>query len=194
MIDVHLLCEASGIAIAFTAIGVGWRSFRYTERAQPLFLWSGAPTVNWDRSAEISAEAERTRAALTARMLFAVAGFMSAAAIAIGVATAHSDDRIVLIVASALAGCFLAGGLTLCIRHLLKVRVSQAREAFDCFYVGTGLCKLETFEPALARFERENPAAYRIVRHSLTADHKAAAAAHDRETDAYVKALGRALA
>lgn len=193
-VGLPLLFEALGIAIGLAAIGIGWSSFGYTERAQPPFSWSGLPAPNWDLSAEISEVVGRTRATMAARTLYAIAALLSTTGIAIDVAAAHSDNHLVLIVSTAIALSFIAGAITLYIRHVIAMRVSAAREAFDRFYVGTGLCKYEKFEPALARFARENPRAHRIAHRSLIADQTAAAAEHERQMETYVKAMDRALA
>lgn len=193
ILNFHLLFEAFSIAIWFVAISVGWSSFRYTERAQAPFSWSGVPALSLDLSAEISAEAEQTRAMLTARTLYAVAASLSAAALVFGVAAAHSDNRLVLNIATAIAVCFLVGALTLRIRNLVAMGVSRAREAFKRFYVGSGLCKYEEFEPALARFARENPREHRLAHRSLVADQKAAKAERERQMEDYATAMERAL-
>jgi len=164
-----------------------------TERAQAPFSWSGVSTPSWEFSAEISAEAEQACAARTARALYAVAALLSSAAIAIGVAAAHSDNRLVLIVSTAIALSFIAGALTMDVRHLSAMRVSRAREAFDRFYVGTGLCKYKRFEPALAKLAWENPREHRLAHRSLVADQKAANAEHERQMEDYAAAMERAL-
>jgi hypothetical protein len=189
----HLLLETLGIATGCAAIGVGWSSSRYSESGQAPF-WSAYDAPSWDLSGEISREAHRTRAKLTVRTLKAIAALLGVAATALGVAAAHSDSRLVLTIATAIAGCCLAGGLELFLRQLVALRLACAREAFDCFYVGSGLHKYEQLDPALARFARENPTAHRIAIRSIIADQKAGAAEHERQMDAYVKAMKRALA
>lgn len=189
--DIHFALEMSGIAIGLGALAIGWCSFRFSERAQTPVESSGLP---WDLGADIRAQANRTRAAATARTLYAVAALLSAGAITIGVANAHVDSPLVFTGAGAMAVCLLIAALMITLHHRLALRVSHAREAFDRFYVGTGLCKYEAFELALARFACENRKMYRIAHRSLRADHAAAAAAHERQMAAYVTALGRALA
>jgi len=189
----HLLFETLGIATACAAIGVGWSSSRYSESARAPF-WAAYDTPSWDLSGGISTEAHQTRAKLTVRALKTIAALLGLCATALGVAATHSDIRLVLAMATAIAGCCLAGGLGLSIRHLLALRLSRAREAFVCFYVGSGLHKYEQLDPALARFARENPTAHRIAVRSILADQKAGAAEHERQMDAYVKAMNRALA
>jgi hypothetical protein len=189
----HLLLEELGIATGCAAIGVGWSSSRYSGSGQAP-SWSAFDTSSWDLSGEISREAHRTRAKLTERALKTIAALLGVAATALAVAAAHTDTRLVLAIATAIAGCCLASVLAHSIRHLVALRLACAREAFDCFYVGTGLHKYEKLDPALAKFARDNPTAHRIAVRSIVADQEAGAVEHERQIDAYVKALKRALA
>lgn len=192
-LDVHVLCETLSVAIGLASIIIGWSAFRYGERAQPAFTGSGVPELTWGHRLEISAAAQRARAASTARALYANGGLASAAAIVLGLTAAHSASGFALTIGNSIAAALLTGALVLQIRHFRAMRLSRAREAFDRFYVGTGLCKYETFEPALARFAVEHQTAHRIVYRSLTADRKAATAEHEREMEAYVAGLARVL-
>lgn len=190
----HLLLETFSIATGCAAFGVRWSSSRYSESATTPF-WAAYDTSSWQLSGEISKDARRARTKLSARALNTIALLLGVGATALGVGATHSDNQVVLAIATAIAGCCLVGGVgLLSIRHLLALRLSCAREAFDCFYYGTGLHKYEQLDPALAQFARENPTAHRIAVRSIVADQKAGAAEYERQMDAYVKAMKRALA
>jgi hypothetical protein len=193
-VTLHLLFETLGIVTVCAAIGVRWSSSRYSESA-PAPVWAAYDPPSWDLSGQISTDARRARTKLTVRALNTIALLLGVGAPALGIAATHSDNQVVLAIATTIAGCCLVGGVgLLSIRHLLALRLSRAREAFDCFYYGPGLHKYEQLDPALAQFAREHPTAHRIAVRSIVADQKAGAAEHERQMDAYVKAMKRALA
>ncbi len=191
---VRLFFEALTVATGLGAIAVRWNGSRYSERARTPFSWSGVPELSWDHCAEIGSAAQRSRAKLTEHTLYAIAALLSTAAIASSVAVAHTGSRLILVVAASIMACFFAGALALRVRQILLLRLSRAREAFDRFYVGTGLCKYENVESGLARFALEHPRAYRIAHRSLIVDQKAGAAERERQAQAYAAAIERALA
>ncbi len=190
----HFFFETLGIVTVCAAIVVRWSSSRYSESA-PAPVWAAYDPPSWDLSGQISKDARRARTKLTVGALNTTALLLGVGATALEVAATHSDNEVVLAIATAVAGCSLVGGVSLLsIRHVLALRLSRARQAFACFYYGTGLHKYEQLDPALAQFARENPTAHRIAVRSIVADQKAGAAEHESQMDAYFKAMKRALA
>ena len=176
-------------AAGLSAIWIGLKGSQYSERAKAGPVTREPFELVWDHGPRISEDARATRNDLKSNASNAIAAILGAVTIAL--VAAERSNEINLSLLSAAAAVLSCAALGRYARLALMLRISRAREIFDVFYYGTGMCKYVTLDAALDRFSKEHPSAYRIAARSIRSGARLARLENDRRMEAYVAGMQR---